>query len=45
LGKLREGIFERTKHKWDDNIKIGLQEMGWSRNIDWIVLVEDREKL
>ena len=45
LGELREGLFERTKHRWDDNIEIGLQEMGWSRNIDWIFLVEDREKL
>ena len=45
VGKIEEGLFGRTKNRWDDYIEIRLQEMGWSRNIDWIFLVEDREKL
>ena len=44
-GNLRAGLFGRTKHRWDDNTETDLQEMGWSRYIDWIDLVEDRDKL
>ena len=44
VGKIEERLFGRTKNRWDDNIEIGLQEMEWSRNIDWIVQFEDREK-
>jgi len=28
--------------KWEDNIKMDLQETGWS--MDWIDLAEDRDK-
>lgn len=29
------------RHRWDDNIKLYLQEVGWG-NIGWIDLVLDR---
>jgi hypothetical protein len=33
----------RTRHRWEDNIKMDLQEMGW-RGMDWIELVQDRDR-
>jgi hypothetical protein len=35
LGKLR--------HKWKDNIRLDLQEVGWG-GIDWIYLSQDRDR-
>jgi len=35
--------FERTRRKREDNIKTGLQEVGWG-NIDWIHLAVDRDR-
>jgi hypothetical protein len=35
--------FERPRHRWDDNIKMDLQKVGWV-NIDWIDLAEDRDR-
>jgi hypothetical protein len=32
----------RRRHRWEDNIKMDLQEVGWS--MDWIDLVQDRDK-
>jgi hypothetical protein len=38
--KVLEGKLERkstlgsTRHKWEDNIKIDLQELGWEHRID-----------
>jgi hypothetical protein len=32
---------ERTKHRWEDNIKMGLREVGWG--MDWIDLGQDRD--
>ena len=29
----------RPKRRWDDNIKMDLQEVGW----DWIDVVQDRD--
>jgi hypothetical protein len=31
----------RPGHKWDDNIKIYLQEVGWG-GVDWINLAQDK---
>ena len=31
-------------YKWKDNIKFGLNEIGWE-GMDWINLVQDRNKL
>jgi len=33
----------RTKRRWEDNIKMDLQKMGW-KGMDWIDLAEDRER-
>jgi hypothetical protein len=32
----------RTRRKWEDNIKMDLQEMGWVFGIDWIDLSHDK---
>jgi hypothetical protein len=31
----------RPRSRWEDNIKMGLQEVGWE-GMDWIELVQDR---
>jgi hypothetical protein len=33
----------RPRHKWEDNIKMDLQEVG-SGGMDWIKLAQDRER-
>ena len=35
--------FVRPRHKWEDNIKTDLQEVGWG-GMDWIELVQDRSR-
>jgi hypothetical protein len=32
----------RPRRKWEDNIKIDLQEVGWG--MDWIELAHDRDR-
>jgi hypothetical protein len=32
----------RPRHRWEDNIKIDLEEVGW-RGMDWIELAQDRD--
>jgi hypothetical protein len=34
---------ERTRRRWEDNIKIVLQEVGWG-GMDWIGLAQDRDR-
>jgi len=34
----------RLKHRWEDNIKMDLKEIGWV-NVDWIYLVQDRGQM
>jgi hypothetical protein len=33
----------RPKHRWEDNIKMDLQEVGESRG-DWMELAQDRDR-
>jgi len=33
----------RLGRRWQDNIKIDLQEVGWG-SMDWIDLAEDRDR-
>ena len=33
----------RPSRKWEDNIKMGLKEVGWA-GMDWIDLAEDRDR-
>jgi hypothetical protein len=39
-GKTQPG---RPRHKWEDNIKMYLQEVGWG-SMDWIDLAQDRDR-
>jgi hypothetical protein len=34
--------FGRLKRRWEDNIKMDLQDVGWG--MDWIELSEDRDR-
>ena len=33
----------RTRHRWEDNIKMDLQGVGWGV-LDWIDLARDRDR-
>jgi len=33
----------RPRHRWEDNIKVDLQEVGF-RSMDWIRLAQDRDR-
>jgi hypothetical protein len=33
----------RRRHRWEDNIKMYIQEVGWG-SMDWIVLAKDRDR-
>jgi hypothetical protein len=33
----------KPRHKWEDIIKIDLQEVGWG-GLDWIDLAQDRDR-
>ena len=33
----------RPRHRWEENIKIVLQEVGW-RGMNWIDLAQDRDR-
>jgi len=37
------GIFGRPRRRWEGNIRINLQEMGWG-GMDWIELAQDRDR-
>ena len=34
----------RHRRRWEDNIKMDLREVGWGRGIDWLDLVQDRDR-
>jgi hypothetical protein len=38
----KERPLGRTRHRWVDNIKMNLREIGWS-GMDWIDLAQDRD--
>jgi hypothetical protein len=33
----------RPRHRWEDNIKVDLREVGWG-GTDWINLAQDRDR-
>jgi hypothetical protein len=33
----------RPRHRWEDNIKMDLREVGWE-GADWIALAQDRDR-
>jgi hypothetical protein len=34
---------ETPRHRWVDNIKMDLEEIGWGY-VDWINLIQDRDQ-
>jgi len=45
VGKREEkGPLERQRRRWEDNIKMDLQEVGCG-GMDWIELAQDRDRL
>jgi len=34
----------RPMRRWEDNIKMGLQEVGCGGGMDWIELAQDRDR-
>jgi hypothetical protein len=37
------GPLERPRRRWEDNIKMDLQEVGWA-DMDWIELAQDKDR-
>jgi hypothetical protein len=35
---------ERPRRKWEDGIKMDLREIGWGWGVEWIHLVQDRDR-
>jgi hypothetical protein len=35
--------FGRSRHRWEDNIRMDLGETGWE-DVDWIHLTQDRDQ-
>jgi hypothetical protein len=33
----------RPRHRWEDNIKLDLREVGWE-GVDWMHLVQNRDQ-
>jgi len=38
-----EETIRKTWHKWEDNIGVGLREIGWEV-VDWIHLAQDKDQ-
>jgi hypothetical protein len=36
-------LLGRSRRRWEDNIKMDLQEVGW-RGMEWIGLAQDRDR-
>jgi len=36
-----KGLLRRPGHRWDENIKVDIQELGWA-GMDWIDQAQDR---
>jgi hypothetical protein len=43
LGNLMERLLGRPTRRWEDNIKMDLQEVGWG-GVGWIDLAQDRDR-
>jgi len=42
-GEVREKPLGRHRRRWEDNIKMGFQDVGWG-GMDWSHLAQDRER-
>jgi hypothetical protein len=38
-----KGLFRTPRHRWEENIKIDLQEVGWA-GMDWIDQAQNRDR-
>ena len=43
LGNLRERPLGRSRRRWEDNIKMDLQEVDFE-GMEWIVMAQDRDR-
>jgi len=43
-GYLKKKTLGRPRHRWEDNIKIDLQDVGWG-GMNWSDLAQDRDRL
>jgi hypothetical protein len=45
MARKHEGkrLLVRLRHRWEDNIKMDLKEVGWEC-VDWIHLTQDRDR-
>jgi hypothetical protein len=34
----------RPRRRWEDNIKMDLQAVGWGGDMDWIHMAQDRDR-
>jgi hypothetical protein len=34
----------KTRRRWEDNIKMDLQEVGWGGGMDWIDMAQDWDR-
>jgi hypothetical protein len=37
-------LLGRSRRRWEDNIKMNLQKVGWGGGIDWIDLAQNRDR-
>jgi len=42
-GNLKEETIRETQHRWEDNLKMDLEEVGCG-GMDWIELTQDRDR-
>jgi hypothetical protein len=39
----REEPLKRPRHRWDDNIRMNVREIGWE-DLDWMDLAQDKSQ-
>jgi hypothetical protein len=39
----RKKPLEMSRHRWEDNIRMDLTEIGW-KDVDWMHLTQDRDQ-
>jgi hypothetical protein len=40
----RKGQLGRPRHRWEDNIRMDLKEVGWGGGMDWNGLAQDKDR-
>jgi hypothetical protein len=39
--RVRKRPLGRPRRRWEDNIKLDLQEVGWGESVDWAEVAQD----